>query len=92
VRITRLLGSRQLVQGTVGLVADTTLTRRLGAVADALHAASGLALAVVSPRWRVAATGDAVLAAALAATGVSTRMDRTQAGRQQTANTITGGA
>jgi len=98
-RIARLLGSRQLVQGTVTLLGGGAhgVTRGVGAVVDGLHAGSALALAALSPRWRLTAGADAVVAAAFAATAFvatdrDTRMDRTQAGRQKPATTTPGGS
>lgn len=92
VRITRLLGSRQLAQGTVTLAVDTALIGDLGALADGLHALSALGLAAISPRWRRTAVADAVVAAALAATGVHRGMDRGRAGRQESATKRSGGS
>ena len=67
----RILGLRQLAQAalTCGNPARPVLV--LGAEADALHAASMVALAAFSARWRPQAGLDAVVAASLAAAGVA---------------------
>ena len=66
----RLLGARHLLQAALTMAAPTRGTLRLGAVADALHAASGLAFAAIDDRERRAALLDAAVAAAWAAASV----------------------
>ncbi len=59
--VVRTLGARHLVQAAV-VLSKPSLTRT-GGVADALHAISAVAFAAASPRWRLAAGCDALLAA-----------------------------
>lgn len=73
-RVARVLGVRHLAQG----VGEVLLARRggagrarhLGAVVDALHAASAVGLAVADHRWRRAALIDASVAIAFAGGGL----------------------
>ena len=64
--LVRVLGARHLVQAGVVLMKPSRTVTRAGGVVDALHALSDVAVAAVSPRWRTAATADAVLAASFA--------------------------
>jgi hypothetical protein len=66
----RVLGARHVLQAALTLAAPTPWTLRLGAVADALHCASGLAFAAIDDRERRAALLDASIAAAWAAASV----------------------
>ncbi len=70
-RVTRILGARHLLQAlaTAGQPPGTVLL--LGAEADIAHAASMLALGLISRRWRRAALPDAFVAASLAAAGIA---------------------
>jgi hypothetical protein len=71
VRVARVLGARHAAQAlaTTGHPPGTVLA--LGAGVDAAHAASMLALAVISPRWRRPAVRDGLIAATLAGVGVA---------------------
>ena len=72
--VARVLGGRQLAQGTIcGLAPERGLIRA-GAAADALHASSMLLLAAAEPRLRKALLADATIAAALAWGGVRAGM------------------
>lgn len=62
----RVLGSRQVAQGIASQVRPSPETTRLGFRIDALHAASMLALAVVSKRHRRLALVSGGIAAGLA--------------------------
>lgn len=62
----RLLGARHLLQAAVTIAAPTAWTLRLGAVADAMHSASGLAFAGIDSTQRHAALLDASIAASWA--------------------------
>ncbi|MBL7258084.1 hypothetical protein [Paractinoplanes lichenicola] len=64
--VARVLGTRQLVQAVVTTAAPGPRVARLSAALDVLHAATGVALAVASPRWRTIALTDAAFATALA--------------------------
>lgn len=68
--LTRVLGARQLVQATLELTAPGLLTPQRGALIDATHSATMLALAGLSPRHRRIALVSAVLAAILSGFGV----------------------
>ena len=63
----RVLGARHLVQAVVSIAAPTGRVLGGGAVVDALHGSSQVALAAVAPRWRTAALADAALASLLIA-------------------------
>ncbi|GGK81242.1 hypothetical protein [Mangrovihabitans endophyticus] len=67
--VARILGTRHLIQAGLTALAPTRPVVALGAVADVLHAATGVALAVTSPRWRAVAVADTALAAGFAAWG-----------------------
>jgi hypothetical protein len=59
----RVLGARHVLQAAGTLKSPTAWTLRLGAVADTLHAASGLAFAAVDDQERRAGLLDAAVAA-----------------------------
>jgi hypothetical protein len=61
----RLAGARHILQGALTLAVPEL--RVLGIAVDGLHAASMLALAIATRRFRVPALAQAVVAAALAA-------------------------
>jgi hypothetical protein len=67
---TRILGVRQLAQATLELTTPGLLTPRRGALIDATHSATMLALAAVSRRHRRVALVNAVLAGTLSAFGM----------------------
>jgi len=69
--IARLLGGRHLLQAAVTAIRPDPAVLLLGAATDALHGASGAALAVVDARWRRPAFLDAALAAAFTALGLA---------------------
>ena len=71
VRVARVLGLRQLAQAALTSGDPGRPVLVLGAGTDALHAASMVALAACSARWRRQAGLDAVVAASLAAAGVA---------------------
>lgn len=62
VTVARVLGVRHLLQAAITLAAPTRKVVLAGAIADFLHGASDVAAAVAEPRWRPAATADAVVA------------------------------
>jgi hypothetical protein len=66
-----VLGTRHLVQALLTADRPTSAVLLLGAEADAAHAASMAGLAVMSGRWRRYALGDALIAASLAAVGLT---------------------
>jgi len=68
--VARVLGARQLIEGT--LVGSGASVRRigLGAAVDGVHALSMGALAWLDPRRRRLATANALVATALALAGV----------------------
>ena len=66
-RLLRVLGARHVLQAAMTMAAPTAWVLRLGAVADTLHSASGLAFAAIDDRERRAALLDATIAAAWAA-------------------------
>ncbi len=65
--VVRVLGARQLGQAV--LTGTEPKFTGLGAVVDAIHGASMVALAVRSLRWRRAALSEAAMAAALSIAG-----------------------
>jgi len=67
--VARVLAARHLLQAAVTTAKPAAPIGGLGAAVDVLHAATGLALAAVSPRWRRAALVDAATATALAVAG-----------------------
>ncbi|MBV8931786.1 MAG: hypothetical protein JO285_04415 [Kutzneria sp.] len=62
-RVVRVLGMRHVLQALLTRFMPRLTVRRWGSAADALHAATCLALAAVDRRWRRAATLDALAAA-----------------------------
>jgi hypothetical protein len=62
-RLLRVLGIRHLLQAGVETLAPAPAVHYLGAVADGLHALSGVGLAVADRRWRRAALIDSAIAA-----------------------------
>lgn len=71
VGVARVLGGRHLLQAAATTIRPTSLVR-WGAAADAAHAATGLALAAASCRWRRTALIDSVVAAGFAAAILAT--------------------
>jgi hypothetical protein len=69
IAVARTLGTRQVLQSALSVLAPTRPVAGLGAAVDALHAGTDVGLAAVSPRWRRIALVDAAVAAALAASG-----------------------
>ncbi len=69
VLVARVLGVRQVGQGAATFLAPRRWMLRAGAGADALHAATGVALALSDRRWRRVGFCDAVLATTFMATG-----------------------
>lgn len=67
--IVRVLGARQLAQGVVTVAAPEETSLLLGAVVDALHAASMVPFIAFSSRLRRPAAVSASLAAVSAAAG-----------------------
>ena len=65
----RVLGVRHLGQAAAVARWPRPRVRRLGAVVDVLHAASGVGLAVLAPRWRRNAAVDAAVTTVLAVAG-----------------------
>jgi hypothetical protein len=72
VTVARVLGGRHVLQGLAEIAAWPSL-RRLGAAADILHAATGVALAATDRRWRSVARADAALATGFAVAGLAAR-------------------
>jgi hypothetical protein len=70
-RVIRVLGIRQLFQALVTGAQPSATVLWLGAVVDAAHAASMVALALCSRRWRRAALGDAMVASLFALAGAA---------------------
>lgn len=71
VRVHRVLGVRQIVQGAATAAAGSAGARRIGAVVDVLHAASMVLLAVLDPGRRRAALVQAATAGCFAAIGAA---------------------
>ncbi len=71
IRVTRILGARHIAQALATGVHPPGTVLALGAEADATHAATMLALGMISPRWRRPAMRDALIAAALAGAGLA---------------------
>jgi hypothetical protein len=67
--VARVLGGRQVAQGAISAAFPEPAVLAGGVAADALHSATAVGLALVSPRWRSVALTEAVLAATLAGTG-----------------------
>ena len=70
-RIVMILGTRHLIQAVITLARPSAAVITLGTGADAAHAASMALVGLLSRRWRGAAFADALIAASLAATGVT---------------------
>jgi hypothetical protein len=62
-------GARHVGQALIVVATGRRDVRLLGVAADLLHAASGVALAVASPRWRRVGVVEAVLATGFAVAG-----------------------
>ena len=71
IRVARILGARHIAQGLATGVHPPGTVLALGAEADATHAATMLALGMISRRWRRPAMRDALIAAALAGAGLA---------------------
>ncbi|MFC7529154.1 hypothetical protein [Actinoplanes sp. GCM10030250] len=69
VTVARVLGTRQLVQAVVTTALPAGRVAGVSAAVDAMHAATGAVLAVMSARWRPVALVDMTVAAGLAAAG-----------------------
>ena len=67
--VVRILGGRQLLQGTVLLIRPTSLLVIGGLAVDVLHATSMLAAAVIWPGYRRAALASAAVAGTSAVAG-----------------------
>ena len=65
----RVLGGRELAQGAVALAAPTRPVLLTGAVVDAIHVTTMLALAAVDPKRRGPALANAVTASGWALSG-----------------------
>jgi hypothetical protein len=71
-RVVRLLGARVVLQQVAVLAVPTRPLVLLGAAVDTLHAASMVATALASPRYRRAAALSAATASASAVLGLLT--------------------
>lgn len=69
--IVRILGGRQLVQGTAQVIDPTPGLVVAGIAVDVLHASSMIVLAVVWPRYRRVAVSSAAIATATAVAGAA---------------------
>jgi hypothetical protein len=67
-RLMRVLGARHLAEAVVDV--RYPAVRRWAAAVDGIHACTVAGLAIVSPRWRRAATADAAVAGTFAALGI----------------------
>lgn len=67
--VVRMLGGRQVLQGTAVLIRPTPALVTGATVVDALHATSMIAAALIWPRYRGAALGSAAVAGTSAAAG-----------------------
>ena len=67
--VARVLGARHVLQAVVTVAAHAGPVLGAGALVDAAHAGTDVALAAVSPRWRRIALADATVAALFAAGG-----------------------
>lgn len=67
--VVRMLGGRQVLQGTAVLIRPTPALVTGAAVVDVLHATSMIAAALIWPRYRRAVLGSAAVAAVSAAAG-----------------------
>lgn len=70
-RIVRVLGARQVAQAVLTLVRPTSAVLALGAAVDASHAASMVALAGASPRFRRPALASATVAGVAVGVGAA---------------------
>ena len=73
--VVRVLGGRQLLQGTAITYAPTPLLIVAGTAADGLHAASMLVAAAIWPRYRKAALTSAAIAGASGIVGATIALD-----------------
>jgi hypothetical protein len=71
-RVIRVLGIRQLCQALVTGTQPSAAVLLLGAEVDGAHAASMVALALSSRRWRRAALAEAMIASLFALAGAAT--------------------
>jgi hypothetical protein len=71
-RVIRVLGIRQVGQALVTRTQPSAAVLLLGAEVDAAHAASMVALALSSRRWRRAALAEAMIASLFALAGAAT--------------------
>ena len=69
----RVLGVRHLLQAGASAALPTGSVAGLGALLDAAHAGSVVALALGSPRWRRVALADALIETGFAAAGWRSR-------------------
>ena len=70
--LVRLLGIRELLQGTMIAVRPSRPVLLAGCLADVLHAASMAVVAMLAPRFRRPALASGLLAAASATIGTTT--------------------
>ena len=68
--VVRVLGGRQLVQGTAVILRPAPILVIVAVAVDVLHAASMVAAALIWPGYRNAAVASATLAGASAVTGI----------------------
>jgi NAD(P)-dependent dehydrogenase (short-subunit alcohol dehydrogenase family) len=66
-----ILGARHLAQALLTADRPARAVIALGAEVDATHSATAIALGALSPRWRILAFADALLAGSLAAAGAA---------------------
>lgn len=72
--VLRVLGARHVAQSVLETCGPRPVVGYLGAGADGLHALTGVALAVMAPRWRRGALVDCAVAASFAVlTAATTR-------------------
>lgn len=74
--VARVLGVRQLLQAAVTLRLPSRTVRELGVATDALHAATGLAVAVLRTPWRRLAILDTTIATTFATVGLASGADK----------------
>jgi hypothetical protein len=77
-RVAQVLGTRHLIQATLTAAAPRPATFAIGGQVDAVHTASMLLLAAVSPGERRAALADALAEAALAWAGFSASIQKSR--------------
>ncbi len=70
-RIMRVLGTRQIAQGAVGLIRPDSTVMSVGALIDATHALSLFPVILFSRRYRAAAAGSAGLGLTAAAIDIT---------------------